>query len=116
MSSPEGDQQREYRAAPRTVVLEPHVAYHYYFAARLVEEGTGPILALIPSEGGQERLEVVSSEVEPFRLGTEQLQARHLRLRNGAAVHDVWVDEQGRVLRVELPGIGFRAERLPAGS
>lgn len=116
MSSPEGDLQREYRASPRTVVLEPHVSHHYYFTAHFLDEASTPVVALAPSEGGQLRLEVVSSEVEPFHLGGETLQARHLRLRGNDQIHDLWVDDQGRVLRVELPESGFRAERLPPGS
>lgn len=116
MSAPEGDVQREYRAAPRTAVLENHVSHHYYFLARFADEAATPILALVPAEGEQARLEVVSSESEPFRLGDEQFQARHLRLQGGGVIRDVWIDDQGRVLRVELPGLDFRAERLPSGA
>lgn len=116
MSAPEGDLQREYRAAPRTAVLENYVSHQYYFLARFADEGSTPIVVLVPAEGEQARLEVVSSESEPFRLGDEQLQARHLRLQGGGVIRDLWIDDQGRVLRVELPGLDFRAERLPSGT
>lgn len=116
MSAPEGDLQREYRAAPRTSVLENHIAHHYYFLARFADEASTPIVVLVPAEGEQARLEVVSSEPEPFQLGGEQLQSRHLRLQGGGVIRDLWIDDQGRVLRVELPGLDFRAERLPSGS
>lgn len=116
MNSPDGEVQREYRASARTAVLEEFVSHQYYFAARFVDGGAGPIVALMPADGGQARLEVVSSESEPFRLGDQQLQARHVRLQGGGSVRDVWIDDQGRVLRVEVPARSFRAERLPAGA
>ncbi len=116
MSSPEGELQREYRASARMAVLDDQVAHQYYFVARFVDEGSGPIVILIPAAGEQARLEVVSNEVEPFRLGDAQVQARHIRLQGGGAVRDLWVDDQGRVLRVEIPEAAFRAERVPAGS
>jgi hypothetical protein len=54
---------------------------------------------------------VVSSRVEPFLLGREQLDVRHVRLEGGERIHEVWLDDQGRVLRVEVPSRGYRAER-----
>lgn len=116
MNSPDGELQREYRASARTAVLEDRVSHQYYFVARFVDGGSGPIVVLMPADGEQARLEVVSIETEPFRLGDQQLQARHVRLQGGGAVHDVWIDDQGRVLRVEIPARGFRAERLPGGA
>lgn len=116
MSSAEGEVQREYRAAPRTTVLENRVSHQYFFLARFIDSGSGPMLALSPVDGEQTRLEVVSSEAEPFRLGSQQLDARHIRLQGGGEIRELWIDDQGRVLRVEIPSAGFRAERLPEGS
>ncbi len=116
MSSAEGEVQREYRAAPRTTVLENRVSHQYYFLAQFIDGGSGPMLALSPVDGEQARLEVVSTETEPFRLGDQQLDARHIRLQGGGELRELWIDDQGRVLRVEIPAIGFRAERLPDGT
>jgi hypothetical protein len=110
--SPEGETQREYRAAPRTVVLENHVSHQYYFVARFVDDGGGPIVVIDPGTDRPSRLTLVSQESEPFRLGGRQIQARHLRLDGTGTIRDVWIDDQGRVLRVEIPSVGFRAERL----
>jgi len=115
VSSADGEVQREYRAAPRTAVLENRVSHHYFFVARFIDSGTGPIVALSPFDGGQARLEVVSSESEPFQLGGESVDARHVRLQGGGDMREIWIDDQGRVLRVEIPALGFRAERLPPG-
>lgn len=115
MSSADGEVQREYRAAPRTAVLENRVSHHYFFVARFIDSGTGPVVALSPFDGEQARLEVISSEAEPFQLGGEGVDARHVRLQGGGEIREVWIDDQGRVLRVEIPSVGFRAERLPPG-
>ncbi|MBT8336459.1 MAG: hypothetical protein KJO11_07640 [Gemmatimonadetes bacterium] len=111
--SPEGETQREYRAAQRTVVLENHVSHQYYFVARFVDDGGGPVVVLDPGADRPSRLSLVSQESEPFRLGGRQIQARHLRLDGSGTIRDLWIDDQGRVLRVEIPALGFRAERLP---
>ena len=115
VSSADGEVQREYRAAPRTAVLENRVSHHYFFVARFIDSGTGPIVALSPLDGAQARLEVVTSEAEPFQLGGESVSARHVRLQGGGEMRELWIDDQGRVLRVEIPALGFRAERLPPG-
>jgi hypothetical protein len=112
--SPAGEAQREFRAGEGTVVLEQDVAYLYYFLARLVEQEGGTLTAIVPSTGDQQRLQVASAPVEPFQLGREQLQVRHVRLEGGERLHEVWLDDQGRVLRVEIPSRGYRAERNPS--
>ncbi len=112
-SSADGEVQREYRAAPRTAILENRVSHHYFFVARFIDSGSGPVVALSPLDGAQARLEVVSNEPEPFQLGGERVEARHVRLQGGGEIRELWIDDQGRVLRVEIPSMGFRAERLP---
>lgn len=114
VTSEEGESQREFRAGAGTVVLERDVAALYYFTARLVEEAGGTITAILPATGEQLRLRVASSEVEPFRFGRETLDVRHVRLEGGDEVHNLWLDDQGRVLRVEISSRNYRAERDPA--
>lgn len=111
VTSPAGESQREFRVGSGTVLLEQDVAYLYYFLSRQVEEG-GTLAVIVPSTGEQVRFQVVSSRVEPFRLGREQLDVRHVRLEGGERIHEVWLDDQGRVLRVEIPSRAYRAERV----
>jgi hypothetical protein len=114
VTSPEGESQKEYRANVQTVVLEENVAYLYYFTAQRVSEPGTTLSVLAPATGGQYRLQVISARVEPFRLGREQLEVRHVRLEGPDQAHEVWLDDQGRVLRVEIPERGYRAERVPS--
>jgi hypothetical protein len=110
-ASAEGESQKEFRAGASTVVLEDRVAYLYYFTARGVQEAGGSLMVVSPMSGEQYRLQVLSIEVEPYRLGREQLEARHVRLEGPNGVHELWLDDQDRVLRVEIPHRSFRAER-----
>ncbi len=114
VSSEEGESQKEYRASTSTVILEDHVAYLYYFAGTHTQESGGQLAVVSPASGEQYRLRVLSVAVEPFRFGREQLEVRHVRLEGPDQVHEVWFDDQGRVLRVEIPARGYRAERVPA--
>lgn len=114
VSSEEGESQKEYRANASTVVLEDHVAYLYYFAGAHTRENGATLSVVAPATGGQYRLRVLSSAVEPYRLGREQLEVRHVRLEGPEQVHEVWFDDQGRVMRVEIPSRGYRAERVPS--
>lgn len=114
VASQEGESQKEYRANTSTVILEENVAYLYYFAGALTREGGSTLSVVVPASGAQYRLQVLSSAVEPFRLGREQLEVRHVRLEGPDQLHEVWFDEQGRVMRVEIPSRGYRAERTPS--
>jgi hypothetical protein len=113
VASEAGESQREYRATTSTVLLEDDVAYLYYFTSRAVQQAGGTLSVVAPASGEQYRLQVVSAEIEPFRFGREQLEVRHVRLQGPDREHEVWLDDQGRVLRVEIPGRNFRAERVP---
>lgn len=114
VTSEAGESQKEYRASTRTLILEDDVAYLYYFASRSSQEPGGTFAVVAPTSGEQYSLKVLSSEVEPFRFGREQLEVRHVRLEGPQRVHDIWLDDQGRVMRVEIPGRGYRAERAPS--
>lgn len=113
VSSEAGESQKEYRANAQTVVLETGVAYLYYFTAHNVDEVGATLSVVAPSSGDQYRLSVISADVEPFRFGREQLDVRHVRLEGPDQLHEIWLDDQGRVLRVEIPSRGYRAERVP---
>ena len=67
---------------------------------------------LIPRRGRQLRMRMVRIGAETISMpGGVSIQARHFRLESGDDIREVWFDEQDRVLRVEIPGTGFRADR-----
>ena len=108
-----GESQREYPASDRTVILEPRVVLLYYFLQPWAGSDTD-LTVLDPRSGTRETLTFRLMGPEEVRVGRNPVQARHLRLEGPDTRMDVWMDEEGRVLRLEVPGADFRAERLPA--
>jgi hypothetical protein len=108
-----GESQREYPASDRTVILEPRVVLLYYFLQPWAGSDT-ELTVLDPRAGSRETLTFRLMGPEEVRVGRNPVQARHLRLEGPATRIDVWMDEEGRVLRLEVPAADFRAERLPS--
>jgi hypothetical protein len=115
--SDEGEQQREFRARPGSVLLERGVAHQYFVPARgvlaVLAAGLdlGPIPVLTPLAGELNPFELSMGDVETLRIGGQPIEAHHLSLVNGDDRREVWFDQEGRVLRVEVPASGYVAER-----
>ena len=106
-----GEQEREYRAAEGTLLLDSGVAHQYYFVnLRFPSEG-GRVPVIVPREGRQFTLTVTVVGATTVEIGGTTLTARHLRLEGNGGPREVWVDEEGRVLRVRHPDAGYEAIR-----
>jgi hypothetical protein len=112
--SERGEREREFRAAPGTLVLDPGVAHQYFFLASRLGGGGGTIAAISPREGRQSEWTVRVVGSETVVLGGVPVRARHLRLEGEDGVRDLWVDDAGRVLRLEDPARGYVAVREQA--
>lgn len=111
LRSAEGERERELRALPGSVILTDFVASQYYFL--VPHASAGARLPLIrPDESGQAYVEVVTLVEEDVEVGGRMLPARRMVLRVADRTHTVWVDGTGRVLRVEVPELGYVATRL----
>lgn len=106
-----GERQQEFRASPGALLLEEGVVHQYYFLRPLLDALPARVPVLMPREGSQLQMEVSSLGRETVSVGGQSIEARHLRLEAGGEVREVWVDGEGRVLRVVIPATGFRAER-----
>jgi hypothetical protein len=111
VTSERGEQQREFRAAAGTLLLDTGVAHQYHFLASRVPTGGGTIPVIVPREGRQFDLRVTEVGQESITIGQRAVQARHLRVEGNQEVRDVWVDGSGRVLRVDHPASGYSAVR-----
>ena len=107
--SDEGEEEREFRARPETRILEAGVAHHYYFLRGLREGGSAP--AIEPRTSRQFDLEASAWREEEILLGRTRVSARRVIFGPDSDRRLVWYDRQGRVLRVEVPSIGYVAER-----
>ncbi|MEX1258163.1 MAG: DUF6134 family protein [Gemmatimonadota bacterium] len=109
--SERGEQQRESRAAPGTLVLDTGVAHQYYFLAARLRSGGGTVPVIVPREGRQFELQVTEVGQESLSIGGQTIAARHLRLTGNQETRELWVDAEGRVLRVDHPAQGYSATR-----
>lgn len=111
ITSPSGEQMREYVASSGATVLDDGVAHHYYFLAQRARSGSVPIL--IPRENRQVMATVQDLGEESVEIRGERVALYHLVVRlSGGDERHVWVDSLNRVIRVEIPESRYRATRI----
>jgi hypothetical protein len=109
--SPVGEQTREFRARDGAVLIEEHVPHHYYFVGVLARPGSA-LPVIVPRVNDQAVAQIQSAVDESVTVGGQRIEATRLALSIGGVEHRLWIDAQGRVLRLEIPSTGFLAERL----
>jgi hypothetical protein len=113
--SPAGEMMREYLAGDGAVVLDEGVAHQYYFLARRADGKSVRMPIIIPrlnkqvladvADGGPEKIAIVGRSYEAHR---------YIISLAGQPRREVWVDAEGRVLRLEIPDRKFAAQRVAA--
>jgi len=109
--SERGDQEREFRATQRTLLLDTGVAHQYFFVAARFPAGGGSVPVVVPRAGRQYDLRITEVGNETLSIGGVSLQSRRLRLEGNQETRDIWLDSRGRVLKVEYPAGGYVALR-----
>jgi hypothetical protein len=110
ITTPSGEQLREYVASSGATVLDEGVAHHYYFLARRTRSGQVPIL--IPRENRQVMATVTDLGEERVEINGTPATLYHLVVTpSGGEERHVWVDALSRVIRVEIPERGYTAIR-----
>ncbi len=109
--SERGEREREFRAAPGTLLLDSDVAHQFHFLASRLTGGATTIPVISPREGRQYELRVSEVGTESIQIGGASVQARHLRLQGEGGTRDIWLDSEDRVLRVEQADRGYTAVR-----
>src|SRR5262245_10023447 len=110
-----GEQMREYMASDGAVVADDGMAHHYYFLAQRLGSQTARVPVLIPRQSKQVTATVTNRGTEAVTVGGASLQGRHLVVSlPGNGERNVWVDDKGRVLRLEIPAQNLVAERVAA--
>lgn len=108
-----GEQLREYRAGPGSLLMDEGVAHHHYLLGPFLEDGQSVSLSVLsPRASRQVRMTLSLVGEEEIRVGGILFQgARRFHLEGGAQPRDIWFDDQGRILRLEIPSLGYVAER-----
>jgi len=111
--SSSGEQLREFRAGPGSVLLDEGVVHHHYLLNPFLDdESAVSLTVLMPRAGRQERMTLSLVGEEEIRVGGVLISdARRFHLEGGDHSRDIWFDSQGRILRLEIPSQGYIAER-----
>jgi hypothetical protein len=103
---------REYLVTDGAVVLDDGVAHHYYFVAQRALAGASTVPIMVPRESRQAQAAISLGGSESVSAGGSTVQARRLTvLPAGGDTRHIWIDGQGRVLRVEIPARNYAAVR-----
>jgi hypothetical protein len=113
-----GERLTEFLAGPDLLLLERDVTHHYYFLIRRLQRESDPLGAvlkvLVPAEGRQVMLSVQAITPDSLRLGKSSWLATRYDVQLAEEAGSIWVDpDDGRVLRVAVPGRGWSATRIP---
>lgn len=107
--SPAGEEEREFLARPATHVLDVMVAHQYYFLRSVSEGVTAYVIE--PRTRRALGLDASRWEQDEIQLARNRVAARRVVFGAGDDARTVWYDGQGRVLKVEVPALGYVAER-----
>jgi hypothetical protein len=111
-TSAAGETMREYLVTDGAVVLDDGVAHHYYFIAMRAAAGATQVPIMIPRESRQAQARIVQAGEESISAGGATVRARRLNIEPaGGEARSVWIDAEGRVLRVEVPARNLVAVR-----
>jgi hypothetical protein len=107
---------REFPTGPRAVVLDDSVFAPYVFAAWRATSEPGALTAIFPRGLRREVLQIRDLGVAATTLNRDPARLRHITLSaDGQETVSVWLDDNGRLMKVEIPSRRLTAERV-AGS
>jgi hypothetical protein len=113
----EGERFTEFLAHERLVVLEREIAHHYYGLARRLRDAADPraldLDVLVPSEGRTVALLVRALSRDTLTLQGTRVSSTRFELSVGGEQTVLWIaTEDGRIMRVAIPGRGWEAARV----
>lgn len=108
-----GETMREYLISDGAIILDDGVAHHHYFIANRPPGAGVPII--VPRQNRQVTGTITDAGRETITIGGQQVPARRVRLEpGGLPARTLWVDDEGRMLRLSIPDQGYLAERTTA--
>ncbi|HJU72128.1 MAG TPA: hypothetical protein VJ717_00170 [Gemmatimonadaceae bacterium] len=110
VSTDRGQAAKEFVVSVGALVLDDDVFHQYYFLAKRANEGS--VAVIIPQRNTQARVTIARQGTERIELGMREVEAQKLVVTEGSGgTREVWVDAQGRVLKVAIPSRGVVATR-----
>ena len=104
---------REFPTGPRAVVLDDSVFAPYVFAAWRAASQPVMLTAIFPRGLRREVVQVTDLGLASTTLNRDPARLRHIVLGGeGQETVSLWLDEGGRLMKVEIPSRHLTAERL----
>ena len=105
-----GESAREYVVRRGTILLEDDVVNQYYFVLRAAVDSQ--ITMISPRTAQQDRLRVEDMGLESVTIASKPLPARRWGLVDARGLRrELWVDAQGRLLKISVPDRAMTAVR-----
>ncbi len=105
-----GQAAKEFVVSVGAMVLDDDVFHQYHFLAKRAGEGAIPVI--VPQRNAQSTVTVTRQASERIDLGMTQVDAEKLVVSEASgATRELWIDAQGRVLKVAIPARGIVAMR-----
>ena len=102
IQTPHGESAKEYIVSDGALILDDDVFHQYYFLGR--RDRAASVAVIVPRRNVQLSMRIEPKGDEQITIGGRVLAAHRLDLvEPGGVVRQLWVDDQGRVLRVEIP-------------
>jgi len=110
LRTPRGESAREYVVADGALILDDDVFHQYYFLARAGRTGSVPVV--VPRRNVQVTMRVDNEGADMVAISGDRVAAtRYVMTEPDGAARRIWVDAQGRVLKVTLESRGITATR-----
>ncbi len=115
MVTDEGERWKEFPAAGVQAVVEDGVSHHYLVLLMVLRAAPGNRAAVVvPSRGEAATARLVGEAADRVSIGDRSVSATRYEIQVGGATHTLWVDAEGRLLRVLEAASGRESLRLPA--
>lgn len=112
--TPSGEAAREYIVSEGALVIDDDVFHQYYFLAQRIRGSSFTVPVVIPTRNVQVTMRVQVVGVERITIGGTPTDARRLNATmSGSTPRDIWIDAQGRVLKVTLGDVTALRDELP---
>ncbi len=113
ITSSAGEMMREYLAGEGAVVVDDGIAHHHYFLGGRGAAGDYRVPVIVPRRSRQISANVRNVGSSRVQAGGGTVDAVHLvvEFSEGPTRH-VYMDDEGRLLRVEIPDLDFAAVRV----
>lgn len=112
LATPTGEAMRQFLVADQAVLLDDWVAHHHHFLTQRPREGE--VAVVIPSRDRQVTGVLTNEGEQVIEVGGRAVSATRLALQLDEEVggaRQIWTDQLNRVLRVDIPTLGYSAVR-----